>query len=310
MTKLRGIVPPVVTPLRSQTELDVSGLTRLVDHLVDGGVAGLFILGTTGEGPAIPVKLRYELVEQSAKALRGRRPLLVGVSDTSLEESVRLAEHAAKCGAYAVVATPTYYFPRVEREHVRYFHQLADRSPLPVFVYNMPACVGMKLSLEAVRKCAPHKNIIGLKDSGGDLELFRQFLTLRDERPDWSILVGPEHLLADAVLAGGDGGVHAGANLCPELFVNWFHAADRGDHAEIARLREIVSQLGRIYEVGGDFLSVARGIKCALSIRGICSDIMAEPATAYEDEQRLLIQRFVDELQLSTRTMPTRVAAS
>ncbi len=293
---LRGIVPPVVTPLRSQTELDTAGLTRLVDHLVSGGVAGLFILGTTGEGPALPYRLRYTLVEQTAIALRGRRPLLVGVSDTSLEESLRLAEHAAKCGATSIVATPTYYFPRVDREHVRYFHQLADRSPLPVFVYNMPACVGVKLSLDTVTQCTPHRNIIGLKDSGGDLTAFKQFLTLREQRPDWSFLIGPEHLLADAVLAGGDGGVHAGANFVPELFVNWFRAAERRDLAEVARLRERVIQLGRIYEVGGDFLSVARGIKCALSIRGICSDVMAEPATAYEDEQRLLIARFVDEL--------------
>ncbi len=306
--KLRGIVPPVVTPLQSQMELDRPGLTRLVDHLVDGGVAGLFILGTTGEGPALPVKLRYELVEQTAQALRGRRPLLVGVSDTSLEESLRLAEHAASCGAYAVVATPTYYFPRVEREHVRYFHLLADRSPLPVFVYNMPSCVSMKLSLDAVAQCTPHRNIIGLKDSGGDLAMFRQYLTLREHRADWSFLIGPEHLLADAVLAGGDGGVHAGANLCPELFVNWFHAAERGDLADVARLREMVLQLGRIYEVGGDFLSVARGIKCALSLRGICSDIMAEPATAYEDEQRLLIKRFVDELLTTAPLFTARTA--
>ncbi|HET6422712.1 MAG TPA: dihydrodipicolinate synthase family protein, partial [Planctomycetaceae bacterium] len=193
----------------------------------------------------------------------------------------------------------TYYFPRLERDHVRYFQLLADRSPLPVFVYNMPACVGVKLSVEAVQKCTPHRNIIGLKDSGGDLAAFRQFLTLRDQRPDWSFLIGPEHLLADGVLAGGDGGVHAGANLCPELFVNWYHAADRGDQTEIARLREIVHQLGRIYEVGDDFLSVARGIKCALSLRGICSDVMAEPATAYEDEQRLLIRQFVEELLMT-----------
>ncbi len=296
MNKLRGIVPPVVTPLRSQTELDTPGLVRLVDHLVTGGVTGLFILGTTGEGPALSAKLRYALVEQTAIALRGRKPLLVGVSDTSLEESIHLAEHAAKCGATAVVATPTYYFPRTERDHVRYFQLLADRSPLPVFVYNMPSCVGVKLSLHAVQQCTPHPNIIGLKDSGGDLAMFQQYLTLREQRPDWSFLIGPEHLLADAVLAGGDGGVHAGAIFLPELFVNWFHAADRNDLAKIERLRDIVQQLGRIYEVGGDFLSVARGIKCALSLRGICSDVMAEPASAYEDEQRLLIARFVDEL--------------
>lgn len=296
MNKLRGIVPPVVTPLRSQTELDTPGLVRLVDHLVTGGVAGLFILGTTGEGPAISSRLRSALVEQTAIALRGRKPLLVGVSDTSLEESIRLAEHAAKCGATAVVATPTYYFPRTEHDHVRYFQLLADRSPLPVFVYNMPSCVGVNLSVEAVRKCTPHPNIVGLKDSGGNLALFREYLTMREQRPDWSFLIGPEHLLADAVLAGGDGGVHAGANFWPELFVNWFHAADRKDLPEVERLRETVLQLGRIYEVGGDFLSVARGIKCALSIRGICSDVMAEPATAYEDEQRLLIARFMEEL--------------
>lgn len=296
MNKLRGIVPPVVTPLRSQTELDTPGLVRLVDHLVTGGVAGLFILGTTGEGPALSSRLRFALVEQTAIALRGRKPLLVGVSDTSLEESIRLAEHAAQCRATAVVATPTYYFPRTEREHVRYFQLLADRSPLPVFVYNMPACVGVNLSVDAVRNCTPHPNIVGLKDSGGNLAIFRGYLTLREQRPDWSFLIGPEHLLADAVLAGGDGGVHAGANFLPELFVSWFHAADQKDQAEVERLRETVLQLGRIYEVGGDFLSVARGIKCALSIRGICSDVMAEPATAYEDEQRLLINCFVDEL--------------
>src|SRR5262245_63676777 len=99
---LRGIVPPLATPLRDEDELDVAGLERLIEHVLAGGVHGLFLLGTTGEGPALSYRLRYELIDRGCRQVAGRVPVLVGVSDPSFVETLRLAERAAAAGAQAV----------------------------------------------------------------------------------------------------------------------------------------------------------------------------------------------------------------
>ena len=103
---LTGIVPPLVTPLRDRDELDVPGLEKLVEHVLSGGVAGLFILGTTGEGPSLSYRLRGELVARVCRQVSGRVPVLVGITDTAFAESVNLARTAEKCGADAVVVAP------------------------------------------------------------------------------------------------------------------------------------------------------------------------------------------------------------
>src|SRR5205085_1918634 len=113
---------------------------------------------------------------------------------------------------------------------------LAEDSPLPVVLYNIPPCTGVAIGLETVRSCMAIPNIAGIKDSGGDLAFFREVLQLRRQRPEWSVLIGPELLLAEAVLAGADGGVCGGANLLPRLFVDVHEAAKRGDRAALAPL--------------------------------------------------------------------------
>src|SRR5262245_20739945 len=108
---LRGIVPPVVTPLQDRDTLDAAGLERVLEHILAGGVSGLFILGTTGEGPCLSYRLRRQCIERACRQVRGRVPVLVGIKDTAFVESLALARHAAECGAAAVVAAPPYYLP-------------------------------------------------------------------------------------------------------------------------------------------------------------------------------------------------------
>lgn len=295
-TPLRGIVPPVVTPLLGRDRLDRPALARLIERMIDGGVAGLFVLGTTGESPALDYRLRYELVEVAAEIIAGRVPLLVGVTDPSLTESLDLAKHSAGCGAAAIVAAPPYYFPLQQRDLVRYFHELAEEAPLPLFLYNMPACCKIEIELETVRACTPLPNICGVKDSGGKIEQFRELLKLRSERPDWTFLIGPEHLLAESVLLGGDGGVNGGANLHPRLFVDWFAAAVTRDETGILALGDQVRLLGRIYQQPGEFMNVVRGLKCALSVAGLCDDRMAEPVTPCDAATREMIEAIVRQL--------------
>src|SRR5262245_61331944 len=108
---LRGIIPPLLSPLADRDQLDVAGLERLIEHVLVGGVHGLFVLGTTGEGPSLSYGLRHELLERVCRQVAGRVPVLVGITDTSLVESVRLGEHAQDAGAQAVVVSAPYYFP-------------------------------------------------------------------------------------------------------------------------------------------------------------------------------------------------------
>src|SRR5580698_7635322 len=135
---LTGIVPPMVTPLRGRDELDVAGLERLVEHILAGGVHGLFLLGTTGEGPSLSYRLRRELIERACRSVAGRVPVLVGITDTAFVEAVGLARFAAEAGAQALVLAPPFYYPNSQPELLEYIRHIAPELPLPLFLYNMP----------------------------------------------------------------------------------------------------------------------------------------------------------------------------
>ena len=141
MNAIKGIIPPMITPLKGNDELDREGAVRLTEHILAGGVHALFLLGTTGEAQSLTYRLRYEFVELVCKQVAGRVPVLVGVTDTSLDESVKLAAHAAACGAVGVVAAAPYYFAPSQQELIEYYTALADALPLPLYLYNMPSHV-------------------------------------------------------------------------------------------------------------------------------------------------------------------------
>jgi 4-hydroxy-tetrahydrodipicolinate synthase len=277
----------------------VPGLERLVEHMLAGGIHGLFILGTTGEAPSLSYRLRRELVDRVCRQVLGRVPVLVGITDTALVESLALARHAAQAGAQAVVAAPPFYFPAGQPELLHYVEHLTAELPLPLFLYNMPMMTKVAFAPQTVRQLLGNARIVGVKDSSGDLGYFEQLLAVARERPDWSVLVGPEHLLADAVERGGQGGVNGGANLCPRLFVELYAAACRHDAPRIAALRQEVFKLGQIYQVGRHASAIIKGLKCALSLRGICEDVLAEPFHRFESPEREKVRQLLEQLDLS-----------
>jgi dihydrodipicolinate synthase/N-acetylneuraminate lyase len=297
---LRGIVPPLVTPLRERDVLDHDSLTRLIEHVLGGGVSALFILGTTGEGPGLAYHLRYELIERTCELAAERVPVLVGISDTALGESLAMAEFAADAGASAVVAAPPYYLPIETRELTAYFETLARESPLPLLLYSIPICTRVAIPLETVEACLELPNVAGIKDSCGDMDHFRTLLALRTRRPDWTVLMGPEGMMAEAVLLGGDGGVNGGANLQPRLFVELYEAARAADHERVATLQRQVEKLGAIYRHGAPVPGVIRGIKYGLSLLGLCQDVLADPLRAPTPAECDMIRQRLAELCLLT----------
>ena len=295
----RGIFPPMVTPLRDRDTLDLAGLERLIEHILAGGVSGLFILGTTGEAPSLSYRLRRELVARVCRQVGERVPVLVGITDTAYVESLSLARHAADAGAAALVLAPPYYFPSGQPELLEYVQRLTAELPLPLFLYNMPQMTKVVFEPQTIRALLDNRRIMGVKDSSGDLAYFDQLLALARERPDWTVLIGPEHLLADAVRRGGHGGVNGGANLHPRLFVELYEAAQRRDIARVAELQEHVLRLGRIYQVGRHASAIIKGLKCALSLLGLCDDFKAEPFQRFREAERNQVRQLLAELALT-----------
>ena len=294
----QGIFPPLVTPLTGRDTLDVAGLERLIEHVIAGGVSGVFILGTTGEGPSLSYRLRRELIERTCALVRHRVRVLVGISDTAFVESVNVARWAAESGADAVVLAPPFYLPEGQPELQEYLDGIVPELPLPLFLYNMPALTKVQYEFETLRRALDNPRIIGLKDSSGNMAYFRHALDLLKSRPDWSLLIGPEDLLAEAVLAGGQGGVNGGANLFPRLFVELFAAAKRGDTARVAELQQQVLQVGQLYRIGQHASAVIKGLKCALALSGICEDGMAEPFHRFREPERMKVQQLLEALKL------------
>lgn len=296
MKTINGIIPPLVTPLADRDTLDHGGLERLLERLINGGVNGLFVLGTTGEAPSLSYRLRRELIERVCAQINGRIPVLAGVTDTSFVESVALAKVAAEAGATAVVLTTPYYFPAGQTELTDYIGHLVPELPLPLMLYNMPALTKVWFEIDTLRRLSEFENIVGVKDSSGDLDYFGNLLKLRDERPDWSFYMGPERLLIEAVRMGGDGGVAGGANVFPELFVGAYHAARDNDAAAMEKLQEKIDLFQRVYDIGKYASRHIKAVKSALSILGVCSDFMAEPFHRFKEPERARVKANLEEL--------------
>lgn len=294
--KLQGIIPPVVTPLLGQDKLDLKGLERILDNMINGGVSGVFLLGTTGEAPSLSYQVRRDFVVESTRIVAGRVPILVSISDTSFTETIQFARQMEMLPISAFVLTTPYYYPAWGPQIRQYIDKVTKAVSLPIVLYNMPANTKVKLELETVQFAIDHPKIIALKESSGDLDYYWRSVELARGQKDFSVLIGPEHLLGASVRLGGNGGVNGGANLYPELFVNMYKAAKSNKTAEMEKLQKKIDLLGRIYRIPDFGLGVTRGLKAAMEIRGLCSALPAQPFTKISSSEQKKIAAVVEEL--------------
>ena len=299
-TPLSGIIPPLVTPLVDNETLDVESLERLIEHLIAGGVHGLFVLGTTGEEQSLSYDVRKQMIKESCRINRGRLPLLACITDTSIVESIKLARVAADCGADGVVSAPPYYFATGQPELAQFYEELVPQLPLPVFLYNMPSHVKVSFAPETVARIAQNPQVVGFKDSSANAVYFQSVMYKMQHRKDFAMLVGPEEITGECVLLGGHGGINGGANMFPELYVGMYHAAKNRDIETVLKLQQFIMQISTsIYTVGKHGSSYLKGLKCALSMLGIINDdFVASPFYKFEAPERIKIQKALEALPL------------
>lgn len=282
----------MITPLTDQHTLDRQGLERLIEHLVAGGVHGLFALGTTGEASSLPRELRMEMITQVCRMADGRVPVVVCVTDTSLVEATRLAQKAKDCGAAAISAAPPSYYAITQDEILRYVEKLVRQAKMPFLLYNAPGNTHHIIEPNTIRQAAEIENVIGLKDSGMDMNYFREVRDGLAGRDDFNLLVGPEELLAECILLGGHGSMAAGSNIHPRLFVDLYNAAAAGDMVRVKTLHQEVLEFGGAIYHGNNPL---RGLKCGLDHLGICGSVLSDPLTDYSQQERGIVARYIDQ---------------
>jgi len=294
---LQGIIPPLISPLTDRMDLDREGLYKLIEHVIAGGVSGIFLLGSTGEGPSLDRLIRHQLIDTALEAVAGRVPVLLNISSSSYLETLHLAEYAAKSGADFVVLTAPSYFPMNQDELIRYMLKVADHTELPLLLYNAPQYSGKILEPSTVKTLCGHDKIIGIKDSSGQMGYVHHLLDLKAEM-DLKVYIGPEQILASCLQLGCCGGVNGGANVFPHVYVNLYQIAVGKDQKEAQRITALISRVhDTIYSLHDSPMGIVIALKYALSVRGICTPTMAMPIYGeLSRQQKRSIEEFTWEM--------------
>jgi len=298
-SRLRGIIVPTVTPFEDDgCTVSARGVHQLIDFLVQQGVHGIFVAGTTGEAAALDDTQWRRLVQAAAQALRGRVPLLAGVIAPATALAAAKARWAADLGADVVVATTPYYYLPSQREVVAHFQAIARATPLPVLLYNIPQNTKVHITLPTCMELAGLERIVGLKDSSGNVTEFRKgVLALRAGGRDFRMFLGTDHLTDVAVLVGAQGTVPSLGNVAGRELVAAFETAVAGDWTRSARHQERVAALTRIYEVRGGIhqTGIIVGLKCALTLLGITAGPPAPPVLPPTSEEIRQVETILQE---------------
>jgi 4-hydroxy-tetrahydrodipicolinate synthase len=288
LTQLHGVVPPVCTPLTPERELDVPSLERLAAFLIEAGMHGLFVTGSTGEVAYLPDETRYRALEVVAGVAAGQVPVLAGVIDTTTPRVVEHARAAKAAGADALVATAPFYAPTHPVEYPGHFRAIRAAVDLPLVAYDIPVSVGHKLPADVVLALAADGTLDAVKDSSGDLDGLR---TLLESPVPVRCFSGSEVLADLGLFIGAHGLVPGLGNVDPHGYLRLYEAALRGDwaaaRAEQQRLRALFSLIhvgdGRM----GRYSSAIGAFKESLVARGvIAGGTTSEPMIPLDDTER------------------------
>ena len=277
--QLRGVIPPVPTLIGPDGRFDGQGMGRLIDRLLDSDIDGFLFIGSAGEFAQLSHAARREIAEFCVRRVAGKRPVIIGTASCSTEEVIELSRHAGEIGADAVMVVNPYYSQLTDDRIYAHYRQIAEASPLPVFLYNFPALTGQDLSSELVaRLAADCPNIVGIKDTVDCMSHIRRMIQdVKAIRPDFMVFCGYDEYLLDTLLAGGDGGIPATSNFAPEITCGIYKAYLAGDLATIQTQLRRLGLLSRMYAMDRPFTGL---IKESIRLCGLdISTALVAPAS-------------------------------
>lgn len=295
MALIKGVIVPLITPLSADGEIDEKGLAQLVEYVIEGGVSAIFLLGSCGEFPALTTEEKIQVVKLTKRYAQGCVPILVGVGETKTRRAVILSEKIVEAGADTLVASAPFYYHYTQNELLSHFTTIARASKVPLLLYNIPQLVSHTLAPEAVAHLADVENIIGLKDSAGDMDVFQSYLNVKRDHPDFGIYQGAEPVAAVSLVRGADGVVLGLANLAPKLCASLYTTAKEGNLSALWDLHDKLIQL-RVVQNHKSWLT---GLKTAVSLLGVCDPTVSAPFEPLTGEQVASVRQTMCEVGLN-----------
>ena len=298
--KFTGVIPPVVVPDTEDRKLDVVSFERSINRMIDAGVDGLFLLGSSGEVVFSTDERRDEVIREGIRIVDGRVPVFVGIIDTETERVLEHGRRAQELGADVLVATAPFYALGGEAEVEEHFRILHAELDLPIFAYDIPVCVHTKLSWKLLARLGAEGVLAGVKDSSGDDISFR-YLVQENEKNGhpMSLLTGHEIVVDGAYLSGADGSVPGLGNVDPDGYVRMWKAAQAGDWATVKTEQDRLNELSHIFDVTTGVTGYAGGVgafKTALMLMGIYeTNQMPRPVKKLEGDNVEAIRRVLVE---------------
>lgn len=261
---LHGIIPPIVTPMQANEDLDLPRLRKLIDQMLAKGVHGIFVLGTTSEFYALDDAEKQAVIATAVEHVNKRCPVMAGTGAESTRETIRITKIAQREGVDAVSVITPYYIMPTQAEITDHYRRVADSTSLPVMLYSNPStCGGLKIEADTVARLAEVPNIAGIKDSSGDLQGLIEFV--RVAPPKFAVFQGRDTLIAPALQYGAKGAVPGTCNVAPEMCVGIYDAFRRGDHETARAIQSKLSPLRLGLAIG----TAPGAIKAAMNLLGM-----------------------------------------
>lgn len=273
MTLPAGVTVALATPLTESGELDEAALDRLLQRVLSAGVIGISPLGSTGEGSRLARPVRMRMIEAVRSRIPAEIPVIAGVPVVAAQDATTDLKEAADRGATAALVAPPTYYPAADDDVERLYTAVADRSPIPIVIYNIPVFTKISVSPAVLAKIAQHPKIAGIKDSSRDLE-YLQAVLYAVEGAEFDVLTGSDTMLFASLLLGAHGTIAASANLVPGLSVALYNAVQRGDLDQARTIQRDLYRIVQAARVG----TAPSGWKAALEIAGVCSARLVPPA--------------------------------
>jgi 4-hydroxy-tetrahydrodipicolinate synthase len=262
--KIQGIIPPVATPMQANEDLDLPRLQWFLDHQIKNGVHGIFVLGTNSECYALDEREKQEVIATTVAHVNKRVPVFAGTGAETTREAVRLTKMAEKEGADGVSVITPYFVKPTQLELFNHYRRIAEATSLPVLLYNNPFHTGgVSIDVDTVAKLAEVPNILGVKDSSGDLQNTMEYIRAVPER--FSVMMGRDTLIYSALEIGARGAVPATGNIAPALVVEIYEAFMRGDRAASKAAQQRLHPIRMALTLG----TAPGGVKAALQALGM-----------------------------------------
>jgi 4-hydroxy-tetrahydrodipicolinate synthase len=300
--RFHGIVPAIATPFTEDHRLDEGRLRALIDWYIESGVHGISVGGSQGEFFALNGEEHVRLNEVAAKATAGRVPLYAGTGAITTREAIRLTKAAEASGAdVAMVITPFFISPNAD-ELVDHYRAIAAATKLPVMLYNNPPRTGVNVLPRVFLRCAESDNVIGIKDSSGDVTQLAEYVRLTGGKK--VVFAGRDTIIMSTVVHGGSGAISPAANVFPRLVVRLYDALRAGRMDEAQRLSDVLAPLRAAWEFG----SFPVVIKEAMALVGRSAGPARPPIKGLSAEKRAELKRVLEAIQAADQELAAAAA--